>query len=288
MEVISPAEQLFFTTVRVDTVTSGGNAGSGTAFLFSLEDGGKSYPFIVTNKHVISEQASGCLTFLRGTETHPVLGDAIEVNIEKWADDWFVHPDPEIDIAILPLVPIHESLREKGLMPFYRHISSSFIPSEEAMQRVDAIEEITFIGYPNGIWDSTNLLPIARRGTTATPISIDYEGKPRFLIDASVFPGSSGSPVFILNTGSYAVKTGGLHVGRRLLFVGVVSEVYCRSSLHEIVPVPIPTNVVPKAHVQEMIDLGIVLKPSCIVETIFAFLQSKNITTAAAQTRVTQ
>lgn len=75
------------------------------------------------------------------------------------------------------------------------------IPNEEQIKQMDAIEPITFIGYPNGIWDSTNLLPVARRGTTASPIEVDFEGSPRFLIDASVFGGSSGSPVFILNQG---------------------------------------------------------------------------------------
>jgi hypothetical protein len=74
---------------------------------------------------------------------------------------------------------------------------------------------VTFIGYPNGIWDSKNLLPVVMRGTTASPIEVDFEGTPRFLIDASVFGGSSGSPVFILNQGTYSMKDGGVAVGSR-------------------------------------------------------------------------
>jgi hypothetical protein len=45
------------------------------------------------------------------------------------------------------------------------------------------------------------ILPISprffRRGMTATPPQLDYCGRPTFLIDASVFGGSSGSPVFL-------------------------------------------------------------------------------------------
>jgi hypothetical protein len=41
--------------------------------------------------------------------------------------------------------------------------------------------------------------PIARRGWTATPVALDYSGKPMFLVDAPVFVGSSGSPVFVLD-----------------------------------------------------------------------------------------
>ena len=40
-------------------------------------------------------------------------------------------------------------------------------------------------------------MPILRRGTTATPIALNFEGRPEFLIDAAVYPGSSGSPVFV-------------------------------------------------------------------------------------------
>ncbi|MFT3756084.1 MAG: hypothetical protein QM769_09065 [Pseudoxanthomonas sp.] len=73
------------------------------------------------------------------------------------------------------------------------------IPTPQQVTKLDAAESVTFISYPNGVWDSKNLLPVARRGTTASPIEVDFEGTPRFLIDASVFGGSSGSPAFILN-----------------------------------------------------------------------------------------
>ncbi|HGH6417174.1 TPA: hypothetical protein ACJL3H_000522 [Neisseria meningitidis] len=52
------------------------------------------------------------------------------------------------------------------------------------------------IGYPNGLWDSKNNLPIFRTGITATHPAIDFEGKKEFMIDVACFPGSSGSPVF--------------------------------------------------------------------------------------------
>lgn len=59
------------------------------------------------------------------------------------------------------------------------------------------MESVEFIGYPEGLYDSVNCLPIARRGMMATLGYIDYEGKPEFLIDATVLTGSSGSPVFM-------------------------------------------------------------------------------------------
>ena len=151
------------------------------------------------------------------------------------------------------------------------------IPTVEQAASLDALESVTFIGYPNGIWDSKNLLPVARRGMTASPISVDFENTPRFLIDASVFGGSSGSPVFLMNQGMYTDKTGGTVIGSRLLFVGTIAAVFFRTQLNQIVSVPIPTQVQPMAQQREMIDLGIVFKARTVIETIEAFLKARNI-----------
>ena len=106
-------------------------------------------------------------------------------------------------------------------------INEDNIPSQTHIdEMITPIESITFIGYPNGIWDEINLLPVVRQGTTATAYYYDFQGEPKFLIDASVFPGSSGSPVFIYKFGSYTKRNGNLHVGSLLLFIGIIAEVY--------------------------------------------------------------
>ena len=53
------------------------------------------------------------------------------------------------------------------------------------MSELSAIEEIIMIGYPVGIWDSANNMPIVRKGITATRPDIDYEGRKEFMIDAA-------------------------------------------------------------------------------------------------------
>lgn len=70
------------------------------------------------------------------------------------------------------------------------------------------------IGYPNGLWDSVNNMPIVRRGTMATNISLNHNDKREFVIDAACFPGSSGSPVVLFNKGGYADKKGNLNWGK--------------------------------------------------------------------------
>ena len=278
MQVQTIAEQLFFTTVRVDTVATNGGAGSGTAFLFLHKVGDQSYPFVVTNKHVVMGMREGALSFLQRKDMLPSLGHGFRLAIQDWPQAWFGHPSADVDIAICPFAPLEAHIKEQnGLDLFYRYVSTEMIPTDEQAKDLDAVESVTFIGYPNGIWDSKNLLPVARRGTTASPIEVDFENTPRFLIDASVFGGSSGSPVFILNQGSYSHKNGGLVAGSRLFFVGVIAAVFYRTQLNEIIAVPIPTQVQPMSQHQEMIDLGIVFKARTVVETIEAFLTARGI-----------
>lgn len=162
-----------------------------------------------------------------------------------------------------------------GIHVFYRAVVSGMVPAAEVLRQLDAIESVTFIGYPNGIWDSRNLLPVARRGTTATPLSVDFEETPRFLIDASVFAGSSGSPVFIIDKGPLVDRTGSVSIGQqRFLFVGVVTGVYYRTDLDEIIAVPLPTAVRPMAQRREMLDLGYVYKARTVVETVEASVKA--------------
>lgn len=285
MQVKTIAEQLFFTTVRIDTATANGAQGSGTGFFFSHSIGQAQYLFGVTNKHVVMGMREGRFSFLKQKDGLPTLGDgfALQVTAQDWAKMWFGHPDPNVDIAICPLVPLLDFVKKHhGHDLFLRSVETSMIPTQQQIEQLDAVESVTFIGYPNGVWDSKNLLPVARRGTTASPIEVDFEGTPRFLIDASVFGGSSGSPVFILNHGSWASKDGGMVLGSRFHFVGVIAAVFFRTHLNQIIPVPIPTHVQPMAQQQEMIDLGIVFKARTVVETIEAFLKAHNVDTSAA------
>ena len=147
------------------------------------------------------------------------------------------------------------------------------VPSQKQLDELDALEEITFVGYPNGIYDSKNLLPIIRKGTTATPPQIDYEGKPMFLVDASVFPGSSGSPVLICNTGGFATKNG-FAVGTRVMLLGLISSVLVQKEDNTLQFISIPTTTtIPIVRTTQMIDLGVVFKASTILETIHGFLK---------------
>jgi hypothetical protein len=278
MEVQSVPEQLLFTTVRIETLDeSGSQSGVGTSSIFAYKTAGNEYPFLVTNKHVVEGARRAHLTFIQAQDKQPLLGTGYVLNIEDFDKLWYGHPHNQVDVTIAPFAPLLEHIRKAGVSIFFRQIVPELLLSEEKLKELDVLEEIVFIGYPSGIWDSKNLLPIFRKGITATPIWIDFQGKKQFLIDASVFPGSSGSPVFLYNAGMYPHKGGGTVLGTRLFFLGVISSVFFQQEKNEIRIISAPSVDTPIALSKQMIDLGIVFKASTIVETIELFLKDRGV-----------
>lgn len=275
---LSASEQILFTTVRIETSSPQGE-GTGTAFAFILEREGQKYPFLVTNKHVVEGARSGVLTFTRSTDDgEPIIGSAHRLQIQNFEDLWHGHNDPDIDVAVAPLAPLAEEMnRRSGITPFIPPIEDSIIPENDILSELHALEEVTFIGYPNGVWDTSNFLPVARQGVTATPITMDFQGKQQFLIDASVFPGSSGSPVLILDIGMHTSKFGKTKIASRILFLGVISSVFYKKEYNEIERIQQPVEDTQVAVSEQMIDLGIVFKASTVVDAIEDFLDRDDV-----------
>ncbi|WP_339443940.1 trypsin-like peptidase domain-containing protein [Pseudomonas hunanensis] len=281
MQANTNTEKMFFSTVKLTTFAADGSEGSGTAFFFHLEKDGVDYPLLVTNKHVVEGTVRGSIRFHQANGPQPALGETTEVDFgeDVWGSIWLGHPHPNVDITMAGVRPITRYLADRGIGIFYTAIRAEQIPTDEQIQEFDVLEEVTFIGYPNGVWDSKHSLPVIRRGTTATPLEVDFEYEPQFIIDASVFGGSSGSPVFIVQKGEVQDRNGNIKYANRVFFVGVVAAVFFRTALNEIRPFPIPTAVNslvrPMAVQQEMIDLGIVFKARTVAEAAEHFFLTK-------------
>jgi hypothetical protein len=266
MRVDSTAKRLLFSTVRVDTVLDDGSQGSGTAFVLRHQGTRGPVDFVVTNRHLVDGVREGALVFTQARRAVPLLGCRFELRIEQFAAAWFVHPDAEVDLAIVPLAPLRDAAASEGVELYVEPIDSRLIPDAAAWEGLDALEEVLFVGYPSGVWDQVNLMPILRRGSTATPAMLDFEGRRQFLIDAAVYPGSSGSPVFI-ERGQQRLAL------RELWFAGVVSAVFFREEARRVVPAPIPASLRAPELDTEMIDLGLVLKSDLVLELARAYLE---------------
>ena len=266
MRAETAAEQLFFTTVFISAQDAMGGKWSGTGFVINYPiEPVNEVPVLVTNKHVLSGAAVLTVSMVRANADGQPESAAVTTSVAGFDDTaWFGHPDPAVDVAVMFLGPIINDMAGRGEPPFFRSFSPDLMLTEAQALDLDAIEQVTFIGYPNGLYDTVSFLPIARRGQTATPVQNDYRGAPAFLIDASVFGGSSGSPVLIFDKGIYTTRTGTSKIGSRLHLLGVLAAVHVRQasgSVHDL-----PTRQI--AVFDEPIDLGIVFKARTIQECV--------------------
>lgn len=177
--------------------------GSATGFILAFIQSEEFFvPAIVTNRHVFENAHAIGVTFTAaGADGSPDIGRSVNAVIS--ASRAIMHPTNTIDLAILPIANALKTMSDSGNTPFYTYLETSLIPSEDEWKNMDAVERVIMAGYPKGMRDTVNNLPIVRSGITATPPQYNFMGSPEFLVDMPCFEGCSGSPVFILEEGGY-------------------------------------------------------------------------------------
>jgi len=158
--------------------------------------------WIVTNRHVLLPKVAG----------KEIVPDSITFHIRKIVDDKIVwepiileateykkrlklHTDSTVDIAVLRVLDLlTECMRaEKNLMS-WSAVSEENSPGNNNIS-VEVADDVVIIGYPKGFYDEKNVFPIVKSGIIASRWGTNFNGMPAFLIDAKLFPGSSGSIV---------------------------------------------------------------------------------------------
>ena len=129
----------------------------------------------------------------------------------KFGVDWVFHKNAEVDIAIIPfgLDPQKDDVK---VIP-----DNLFLPPDRLFELYD----VFFMSYQPGVKFEERVSPIFRSGT----ISIINEDK-TFYVDASAFPGNSGSPVFLkpspIRFDEKGISIGGDQLGGK--FIGIIGE----------------------------------------------------------------
>lgn len=264
---ISPIEHLIHSTVRIECETlTGKGSGSGYFFAF-LENDNQQIPCIVTNKHVVAGAKRGIFNLtLQGTDGMPKLGEYVTFAFDNFEQMWIGHPDPSIDIAICLIGPILNRAKEQGQTLHFVPLGKPVIATKELLDSLPTMEEIIMIGYPNGIWDAKHNLPIIRRGITATHPRLSYNGKPEFLIDVACFPGSSGSPVFLANIGSFVSPDGALCAGSRIALLGTLYAGPQHTATGDVIIVEVPTDTKAMSISTIPNNLGLVINASKLLD----------------------
>lgn len=240
------SEFVIKSTIRIETKVPNG-VSTGTGFFFAFlynEEKHTSVPTIVTNKHVVKNALTGKLRFsIKDNKGNSLSGEYYDLNIDKFEEKWIMHPNPEVDLCVLPIASIHKEIQESKMDLDYACLTMKDIPnSEEINNFFSKIEDITIVGYPDGIWDEFNNKPIVRKGITATALHYDFMNQPKFLVDAAIYGGSSGSPVYIMNQGYYSTIKDELVMGDRLRLVGIIYAVAQHSVNGNIEIIDIPTS----------------------------------------------
>lgn len=263
-------EQLTHSTIRIECTLGNGATSCGTGFFVNfLRREQVGVPTIVTNKHVIAGARLGRIHItLADANGEPDLGSHQQFQIDNFEQQWILHPDPDIDLAVLSVAPIfHAVISATGRRPFYIGLDTHMIATAAERDDFSAMEDVVMIGYPNGIWDHVHNLPVIRKGITATHVRTRWAGRDEFLTDIASFPGSSGSPVFIVHIGNYMDKHGVMHVGRdmiRLLGVHYAGAQHRADGTIEIVRVPTDTRPVPVTMIPN--NIGVVINSQRILD----------------------
>lgn len=262
---MSLSEMITYSTVLIRCQYSNGTTGSGTGFIINLcQDKEKAMcvPVLITNNHVVENSIKTVFEFCKADD----LGNPIDtksVSFTYEGNSWIHHPDKDVDLRCLFLAEALNQLQKANIRIFYIPLETSLIPNTEQLGQLSAMEDVVMIGYPIGLSDTYNHKPIIRRGITSSHPNKDYQGNKEILLDMACYPGSSGSPVFILNQGAFTTPEG-ISVGNRIFLLGVLyggHEFNARGVLQfaTLPNFPSPVTRIP-------INLGIIIKSERILE----------------------
>lgn len=187
---------------------------SGTGFMMFKEiEPGKGHIFLVTNAHAIPPEGStrniSIRVMTKSGETVAVkLLDIPVLGADgKYLDTVRIHPKKGFDVVA---INITESVIKENIQAAWIPYDLLATKDKLKAEGITVGDEIFLLGYPAAIFDPRNVHPILREGVIASVPTEDYAfnealkkkfGLPDridgFLIDANVFPGSSGSVVIL-------------------------------------------------------------------------------------------
>jgi S1-C subfamily serine protease len=157
-----------------------------------VEEGKKKVQiYLVTNRHVF-EGLDEVTVRLNPKGDESARSFSLTLNDRMLA---FPHPDPKIDVAIVPTEG--NWLGRIGLQHFYfRDDLDVAFTKQLASWGVSEGQSVYVLGFPLGLIAERNFV-IVRHGTLARVRDAFSGGSHEYLVDSFIFPGNSGGPVVL-------------------------------------------------------------------------------------------
>lgn len=218
---------------------------NGTGFLlFSGVGVTKGTVYLVTNRHLLPPEGQEKDIQLRvvvrqqdGTAKIEEITIPIVGKDGKYMPNIRLHRDPATDVAAVSIAAAAFGSKFQLLINAVssgRYLNTSMLLPTSSMpsQGVGAGRQVYILGYPAAIFDPRNVSPVLRVGVVATDPQEGFNfneelrrtmGFPEhmsgFLLDANIYPGSSGSLVVVAPENCGCSQG----VGQRTYILGIVS-----------------------------------------------------------------
>ena len=198
------------------TTAEGTKTWVGSGFMLShayrpdLQGEARYRAFIVTNKHVIAGLDKILVRFSPGTYGKGSgAAEILEVQLKNQETRlWTAHPDDSVDLALIPFYPTaaaqrvgHFNMVINDPAPDPKMLGEHFVVTQKIGESGAEGEDVHVLGFPIGVlsdqlFGPERSYPVARRGSIAWIRPALDKVNAEFLIDAFIFPGNSGGPVF--------------------------------------------------------------------------------------------
>lgn len=174
---------------------------NGTGFFVGVKstlDKDRMYGYFVTSKHVLRDQNKkffGRITLRLNLRAGNTTSVEIPIILEGTQKTVFFHPDPTVDLAVIPALPDQKTVE-------YKVLPENMITTREDFEKLHIVEgsEIFFTGLFTPYVGEQRNYPVVRFGRVAlvTPEKIEWDGTKMelYLLELASYGGNSGSPVF--------------------------------------------------------------------------------------------
>lgn len=199
---------------------------SATGFLCGYPSGGTDesgailyWVYLVTNRHVVQNRTELVVRFNSPLNTG-ASSYSIPLSQPDGTPSWTLHPSLEVDVAVVRINI--DRLKADGIGPLQFINDTNALSIEQACDiGVSEGDGVFVLGFPMGLAGDERNYVIVRQGIIARIQDLLKGTAKQFLIDASVFPGNSGGPVF---TKPEAVAIQNTKAHSRCVFLGMVSS----------------------------------------------------------------